>query len=129
MSSGQRNGPAEGDPAHHTHCSACVAAAALYLGINILRPSNHPQLRFANAQIAWLAAALTSPTRRPRKRAGPPFQPPTKQCNARRRLRLRGLQVPLGLRDFSLHEIAAKASDSVRPVAAPAPRAADGTWR
>jgi hypothetical protein len=61
VSSGQRNGPAEGDPAHHTHCSACVAAAALYLGINILRPSNHPQLRFANAQIAWLGGSTNEP--------------------------------------------------------------------
>ena len=51
---GQRNGPAEGDPAHHTHCSAYVAAAALYLDIYILRPPNHPQLRLANAQVDWL---------------------------------------------------------------------------
>jgi hypothetical protein len=51
---GQRNGPAEGDPAHHTHCSAYVAAAALYLDIYILRPPNHTQLRLANAQVDWL---------------------------------------------------------------------------
>jgi hypothetical protein len=50
---GQRNGPAEGDPAHHTHCSAYVAAAALYLDIYILRPPNHPQLHLANAQVSW----------------------------------------------------------------------------
>lgn len=52
---GQRNGPAEGDPEHHTHCSAYVAAAALYLDIYILRPPNHGQLRLANAQLSWLS--------------------------------------------------------------------------
>jgi hypothetical protein len=52
---GQRNGPAEGDPAHHTHCSAYVAAAALYLDIYILRPPNHRQLRLANSQVSWLS--------------------------------------------------------------------------
>jgi hypothetical protein len=51
---GQRNGPAEGDPAHHTHCSAYVAAVALYLDIYLLRPPNHQQLRLANAQVSWL---------------------------------------------------------------------------
>jgi hypothetical protein len=51
---GQSNGPAEGDPAHHTHCSAYVAAVALYLDIYILRPPDHKQLRLANAQISWL---------------------------------------------------------------------------
>jgi hypothetical protein len=51
---GQRNGPAEGDAAHHTHCSAYVAAAALYLDIHILRPPNHMQLQLANAQVDWL---------------------------------------------------------------------------
>jgi hypothetical protein len=51
---GQRNGPAEGDAAHHTHCSAYVAAAALYLDIYILRPPNHMQLQLANAQVDWL---------------------------------------------------------------------------
>ena len=56
---GQRNGPAEGDPAHHTHCSAYVAAAALYLDIYILRPPNHPQLRLANAQVDWLGGVGT----------------------------------------------------------------------
>jgi hypothetical protein len=30
---GQRNGPPEGDPAHHTHYSAYVGAVALYLDI------------------------------------------------------------------------------------------------
>jgi len=56
---GQRNGPAEGDPAHHTHCSAYVAAVALYLDIYILRPPNHPQLRLANAQVDWLGGVGT----------------------------------------------------------------------
>src|SRR5277367_3758868 len=56
---GQRNGPAEGDPAHHTHCSAYVAAAALYLDIYILRPPNHGQLRLANAQVSWLSGVGT----------------------------------------------------------------------
>ena len=49
---GQRNGPAQGDPAHHTHCSAYVAAAALYLDIYILRPPHHGQLHLANAQVS-----------------------------------------------------------------------------
>jgi hypothetical protein len=51
---GQRNGPPQGDPAHHTHCSAYVAAVALYLDIYVLRPPHHGQLRLANAQVAWL---------------------------------------------------------------------------
>jgi hypothetical protein len=55
---GQRNGPPEGDPAHHTHCSAYVAAAALYLDIYILRPPNHKQLLLANAQVAWLGGGV-----------------------------------------------------------------------
>jgi hypothetical protein len=50
---GQRNGPAQGDPAHHTHCSAYVAAAALYLDIYTLRPPHHGQLHLANAQVHW----------------------------------------------------------------------------
>lgn len=58
---GQRNGPAEGDPAHHTHCSAYVAAAALYLDIYILRPPNHVQLRLANAQVDWLGGDGNEP--------------------------------------------------------------------
>lgn len=56
---GQSNGPAEGDPAHHTHCSAYVAAVALYLDIYILRPPNHKQLRLANAQVSWLGGVGT----------------------------------------------------------------------
>jgi transposase len=44
--------PASGS-AHHTHCSAYVAAAALYLDIYILRPPHHGQLHLANAQVAW----------------------------------------------------------------------------
>jgi hypothetical protein len=57
---GQRNGPAEGGPAHHTHCSAYVAAVALYLDIYILRPPNHPELRLANAQVTWLGGGNES---------------------------------------------------------------------
>ena len=56
---GQPNGPSEGDPAHHTHCSAYVAAAALYLDIYILRPPNHGQLNLANAQVTWLGGGGT----------------------------------------------------------------------
>jgi hypothetical protein len=56
---GQPNGPAEGDPAHHTHCSAYVAAAALDLDIYILRPPNHEQLQLANAQVSWLGGVGT----------------------------------------------------------------------
>jgi hypothetical protein len=56
---GQRNGPPEGDPAHHTHCSAYVGAVALYLDIYIFRPPNHPQLRLANAQVDWLGGVGT----------------------------------------------------------------------
>ena len=48
--------------------------------------------------------------------------------NARLRLRPRGMRALPGPRDFSAHETAAKGSDSVRPVAAAAPRAAGGTW-
>jgi hypothetical protein len=58
---GQRNGPAEGDPAHHTHCSAYVAAAALYLDIYVLRPPNHKQLQLANAQVIWLGGGGDDP--------------------------------------------------------------------
>jgi hypothetical protein len=54
---GQRNGPFEGDLAHHTHCSAYVAAAALYLDIYILRPPKHRQIQLANAQVDWLNGA------------------------------------------------------------------------
>jgi hypothetical protein len=56
---GQRKGPPEGDPAHHTHCSAYVAAVALYLDIYILRPPNHKQSRLANAQVSWLGGVGT----------------------------------------------------------------------
>jgi hypothetical protein len=56
---GQSNGPAEGKPAHHTHCSAYVAAVALDLDIYILRPAHHRQLRLANAQICWLDGGET----------------------------------------------------------------------
>jgi hypothetical protein len=61
---GQPNGPSEGDPAHHTHCSAYVAAVALYLDIYILRPPHHGQLNLANAQVSWLGGggAQSGPT-------------------------------------------------------------------
>ena len=59
---GQRNGPAEGDPAHHTHCSAYVAAAALYVDIYILRPPNHKQLHPGEraSRLAPAAAGATA---------------------------------------------------------------------
>jgi hypothetical protein len=52
---GQQDGPDEANPAHHTHCSAFVAAAALYLDIYLLRPPYHGQIQLANAQAAWLS--------------------------------------------------------------------------
>lgn len=58
---GQRNGPPEGDPAHHTHCSAYVAAVALYLDLYILRPPNHAQVQLANAQVKWLDGGAGEP--------------------------------------------------------------------
>ena len=53
---------------------------------------------------------------------------PRFKCRAKPRLRPRGMRALQGPRDFSSHESAAKRYDSVRPVAAPAPRAAGGTW-
>jgi hypothetical protein len=52
---GQQDGPDEPNPAHHTHCSAFAAAAALYLDIYVLRPPHHGQIQLANAQTGWLA--------------------------------------------------------------------------
>jgi hypothetical protein len=52
---GQQDGLDEAQPAHHTHCSAFAAAAALYLDIYLLRPPHHGPLQLANAQTAWLA--------------------------------------------------------------------------
>ncbi len=54
---GQRNGPGQGDPAHHTHCSAYAAAVALDLDIYLLRPPHHGQVRLANAQVEWLGGS------------------------------------------------------------------------
>ena len=67
---GQRNGPAQGDPAHHTHCSAYVAAVALYLDIYILRPPHHGQLHLANAQVSWFGDVGASPALPPRSQDG-----------------------------------------------------------
>jgi hypothetical protein len=44
-------------PGRHTHCSAFVAAAAMRLGIYILRPPQHGQVLLANAQHDWLGSA------------------------------------------------------------------------
>ena len=38
----------------HTHCSALVAAAAMTLGVRILRPPEHSAKLLANAQTEWL---------------------------------------------------------------------------
>jgi hypothetical protein len=58
---GQQNGPQNVGPEDHTHCSALVAAIALYLDIYILRPPHHRQGLLANAQLDWLLAARTFP--------------------------------------------------------------------
>jgi hypothetical protein len=58
---GQQNGPNNLGSDNHTHCSALVAAIALYLDIYILRPPNHEQQLLANAQIDWLRATRTFP--------------------------------------------------------------------
>jgi hypothetical protein len=58
---GQQNGPQHVGPEDHTHCSALVAAIALYLDIYILRPPHHRQGLLANAQLDWLLAARTFP--------------------------------------------------------------------
>jgi hypothetical protein len=54
-----RTGAPDGEPeassGRHTHCSAFVAAAALKLGVYILRPPEHGQALLANAQNEWLA--------------------------------------------------------------------------
>ena len=51
---GARKGPWPGGSGSHTHCSAFVAAAAMRLGVYILRPPEHKQNLLANAQMAWL---------------------------------------------------------------------------
>jgi hypothetical protein len=58
---GQQNGPDNVGPDGHTHCSALVAAIALYLDIYILCPPNHRQQLLANAQIDWLMASRRFP--------------------------------------------------------------------
>ena len=52
---GAPDGDPEPLPAHHTHCSAFVAAAAKRLGVYILRPPEHGQILLSNAQADWLA--------------------------------------------------------------------------
>ena len=54
---GARTGMLPGGPDSHTHCSAFVAAAAMRLGVYILRPPEHKQDLLANAQMAWLDSA------------------------------------------------------------------------
>ena len=51
---GERTGALPGGANSHTHCSAFVAAAAMRLGVYILRPPEHKQDLLANAQMAWL---------------------------------------------------------------------------
>ena len=51
---GAPDGRPEKRPGKHTHCSAFVAAAALEVGIYILRPPEHSQILLANAQFDWL---------------------------------------------------------------------------
>ena len=58
---GQQNGPDGEGVEDHTHCSAFVAAVALYLDIYVLRPPQHPQELLASAQVAWLAGTATFP--------------------------------------------------------------------
>jgi hypothetical protein len=43
-------------PGNHSHCSAFAAAAAMRLGVYLLRPPEHEQLLLANAQADWLAS-------------------------------------------------------------------------
>jgi len=52
---GEPDGGAESEgPADHTHCSAFAAAAAMRLGVYLLRPPEHGQVLLANAQAEWL---------------------------------------------------------------------------
>jgi hypothetical protein len=52
---GQQDGPAGEGFENHTHCSAFVAAVALYLDIYVLRPPHHTQELLANSQMDWFA--------------------------------------------------------------------------
>ena len=42
-------------PGNHTHCSAFAAAAAMRLGVYLLRPPQHGQELLSNAQGEWIA--------------------------------------------------------------------------
>ena len=42
-------------PGNHTHCSAFAAAAAMRLGVYLLRPPQHGQELLSNAQAQWIA--------------------------------------------------------------------------
>jgi hypothetical protein len=42
-------------PGNHTHCSAFAAAAAMRLGVYLLRPPQHGQDLLSNAQAEWIA--------------------------------------------------------------------------
>ncbi len=54
---GEPDGRPESGSGKHTHCSAFVAAAAMSVGVYILRPPEHPQLLLANAQYDWLTGS------------------------------------------------------------------------
>jgi hypothetical protein len=43
-------------PGNHSHCSAFAAAAAMRLGVYLLRPPEHGELLLANAQADWLTS-------------------------------------------------------------------------
>jgi hypothetical protein len=43
-------------PGNHTHCSAFAAAAAMRLGVYLLRPPEHGQSLLSNAQAEWIAS-------------------------------------------------------------------------
>ena len=75
---GQQDGPDGVGPEDHTHCSAFVAAVALYLDIYVLRPPNHPQELLVDAQVDWLRGA-SFPVQPLRSRVG--------RAWARRRMR------------------------------------------
>ena len=47
-------------PGRHTHCSAFVAAAAMKVGVHILRPPEHGQVLLANAQNEWLGGDVAA---------------------------------------------------------------------
>jgi hypothetical protein len=51
---GQQNAGAGVGRDRYTHCSAFVAAAAMRLGIYVLRPPFHDEMLLASAQDLWL---------------------------------------------------------------------------